>query len=257
MIDKPTKLVSPGAVRVWRGYRLPSLELAQFYKSLGTVFVPATVLMQIDAGLHSYAPTVPAGLPGKPDAVPDETAILFWASQATYWDGFTRLAVRTYTLTHNGVYITQNNQSRADFPVPFAGALTADQPVHLFERPADWMHGAVTHFVAARPAKLDAAGFHAAVAKVLAKIRETVALDGAIACAGADYLVYWELGPLAPGAKQGPSGVPLLQAALPDWSQTFTPAPTFLPISLWDEWSGMDVRAGSSFNMQFVRRGER
>jgi hypothetical protein len=257
MIDSLPQLVPPGAVRVWRGFRLPNLEIAQFYEKLGTVFVPATVLMQIDAGLHSYAPTVPAGLPGKPDTVPDETAILFWDSQATYWNGFTRLAVRTYTLTHNGVYVTQNNQSRADFPVAFAGALTTDQPVYLFDKPADWMHGAVTHLVAARPARLEVASFLAAAARVLATIKETVPLGGAIACAGADYLVYWELGPLAPGAKQAPSGVPLLQAALTDWSQSFVAAPTFLPIGLWDEWSGMDVRAGSSFNMQFQRRGAR
>jgi hypothetical protein len=256
MTDNVSMLVRPDAVRVWRGFRLPSLELAQFYGKLGTVFVPATVLMQVDAGLRSYAPTVPAGLPGKPDSVPDETAILFWGSQATYWNGFTRLAVRTYTLTHNGVYLTQNNQSRADFPIAFVGTLAADQPVYLFDRAADWMHGAVTHLVAARPGKLSPAAFFAIAGGVLARIKETLALDGAIACVGNDYLVYWELAPVAPGARQGPSGVPLLQAALTDWSQSFVAAPTFLPVGLWDEWSGMDVRAGSSFNLQFKRRGE-
>jgi hypothetical protein len=250
------QLVPPDAVRVWRGFRLPSLETAQFHAKLGTVFVPATVLMQIDAGLCSYTPTVPGGLPGKPEGVPDETAILFWRSQETYWNGFTRLAVRTYTLTHNGVYVTQNNQSRADFPVMFGGTLAVDQPVYLFEKPADWMHGAITHLVAARPARLDASSFASTVARAVANIKETVPLDGAIACLGADHLVYWELAPVAPGARQAPSGVPLLQAALTDWSQVFTAAPTFLPIGLWDEWSGMDVRAGSSFNLQFRRQGE-
>lgn len=256
MTATATRMVPPDAVRVWRGFRLPDLNVAQFYNKLGTVFVPATVLMQIDAGLYSYTPTVPGGLSGKPDAVPDETAILFWESQATYWNGFTRLAVRTYTLTHNGVYVTQDNQSRADFPVLFAGSLTADQPVYLFEKPADWMHGAITHFVAARPPGVDVATFHASAAKVLADIQKTVELDGAIGCVGSDYFVYWELGPLAPGAKQSPTGVTLLQPVFTGWNQTFTPAPTFLPIHLWDEWSGMDVRAGSSFNLQFNRRNE-
>ena len=75
-------LKSPAnAVRVWRGFRLPTLTLPAFYDKLGTVFVPATVKLQINAGLHSYTPTVPAGLEGKPDYVPDETAILFWKSQ--------------------------------------------------------------------------------------------------------------------------------------------------------------------------------
>jgi hypothetical protein len=257
MPDPRPQLVAPEAVRVWRGFRLPALDVAQFYKDLGTVFVPATVLMQIDAGLHSYTPTVPAGLPGKPDTVPDETAILFWESQAAYWNGFTRLAVRTYTLTHGGVYATQNGQSRADFPILFEGSVTSDQPVYLFEAPADWMHGTVGHLVAARPAELDVATFHANVGEVLAEIRATLPLSGAIACVGDDYLVYWELGPAAPGQKQGPTGVPLLQAAFKDWSQDFAPAPTFLPIGLWDEWSGMDVRAGSTFNLQFQRAGEK
>jgi hypothetical protein len=250
------RLVPADAVRVWRGFRLPSLEIAQFYDKLGTVFVPATVLMQIEAGLCSYTPTVPAGLLGKPDSVPDETAILFWESQATYWNGFTRLAVRTYTLTHNGVYVTQNNQSRADFPAAFTGTVAADQPVYLFDRPADWMHGAAVHFVASRPAKLSPPAFFTTVAGVLSNIKETIALDGAIACVGNDYLVYWELGPVAPGARQAPSGVPLLQAALTEWNHRFVAAPTFLPIGLWDEWSGMDVSAGSSFHLQFKRRGE-
>ncbi|AHI67734.1 hypothetical protein NX868_11345 [Burkholderia thailandensis] len=249
--------VAPDSVRVWRGFRLPSLGLDQFMSKLGTVFVPATVKMQIDAGLRAYAPTVPAGLPGKPASVPDETAILFWASPATYWNGFARLAVRTYTLTHNGVYLTQDNQSRADFPVRFDGTLAVDQPVYLYDAPADWMRGAIRHLVAARPAAADPASFRSAIAKALADIQKNVPLAGALACTGNDYVVYWELGPVAAGAAQAPTGVPRLQAVLTDWHETFAPAPTFLPIGLWDEWAGMDVRSGSSFNMQFEREVSR
>jgi hypothetical protein len=256
MTTQNSSLVPPNAVRVWRGFRLPTLTPDQFYSKLGTVFVPATVLMQIDAGLNAYVPTVPAGLAGKPDAVPDETAILFWRSQETYWNGFTRLSVRTYTLTHGGVYVTQNNQSRADFPVLFSGSLTVDQPVFLFDKPADWMHGGVNHLVAARPANMDPAAFQAAAAEVLSTIQTHALVEGAIACVGNDYLVYWELGLLAPGMPQPPSGIPLLQAVLTDWQQAFSPWPTFLPIGLWDEWAGMDVRAGSSFNMQFNRQAD-
>jgi hypothetical protein len=246
-------LVAPASVRVWRGFRLPALSVDQFHDKLGSVFVPATVKMQVEAGLQAYVPTVPAGLPAKPDSVPDETAILFWPSQASYWNGFTRLAVRTYTLTHGGVYLTQDNQSRADFPVFFAGTVAPDQPVYLFERPADWMNGAIRHLVAARPASMRPAQFQAAVAAALAAIQAEVALDGAIACIGDDYLVYWELGPLAPGLQQAPSGLPMLQEGLSGWSQVFAPAPTFIPVGLWDAWPGMDVRAGSSFNLQFER----
>jgi len=253
MSERKSTLVRPDSVRVWRGFRLPALTLDQFCSKLGTVFVPATVKMQIAAGLEAYIPSILAGLPGKVDSVPDETAILFWESQETYWNGFTRLAVRTYTLTHGGVYVTENQKSRADFPVLFAGALSFDQPVYLIDRPADWMCGVVSHVVGARPTSQDPATFCTEVAGALGRIQKKVALDGAIACIGSDYLVYWELAPSAPGSPHPPTGLPILQRVL-DWNRVFMPAPTFLPIGLWDEWAGMDVQSGSSFNMQFKRR---
>jgi hypothetical protein len=251
-----SNLCPPDSVRVWRGFRLPALTVDQFCVKLGSVFVPATVKMQIDVGLQAYMPAIPAGLPDKPDTVPDETAILFWESPQTYWNGFTTLAVRTYTLTHGGCYVTDNNQSRADFPVLFAGSLTADQPVYLFTSRADWMKGSVNHVVGARPAAQDPVQFRAAAAAALGSIQRDTALEGAIACAGDDYLVYWELGPAAPGMQHPPSGIPAMQALL-GWSRVFAPPPTFVPVGLWDEWAGMDVVSGSSFNMQFTRRPKR
>ena len=142
--------IPPDAVRVWRGYRAPTLALPDFFQKLGTVFVPATVKMQIAAGLDGYIPSVPAGLPNKPDSVPDETAILFWDSQQTYTDGFNVLAVRTYTLTHGAVY---RPPSGAEFPVVYAGALVSEQPYYLIDKPADWMHGQVSHLIGGRPAR--------------------------------------------------------------------------------------------------------
>lgn len=251
-------MTPPDAVRVWRGFRLPALDIEKFYSDLGTVFIPATVKFQIDAGLHSYTPTVPAGLIGKPDWVPDETAILFWKSQQTYWNGFTRLSVRTYTLTHNGVYVTAGTPppSRADFPIMFTGinSLDVDAPVFLFNNDADWMNGTIRHLIAERPRNVDINTFKASIADVLTKIQALdPKLNGAIACIGNEYLVYWELGQLAPGTKNPVSGIPLFQPALTGWQQVLNPAPTFLPIGIYDEWAGMDVRAGSSFNMQFTR----
>jgi hypothetical protein len=257
MISGNNVLSPPDAVRVWRGFRLSTLPVEQFYSKLGTVFVPATVKFQIDAGLHSYTPSVPAGLAGKPDYVPDETAILFWKSQQTYWNGFTRLSVRTYTLTHGGVYITTTTPlSRADFPILFTGAasLTVDAPVFLFKNDADWMNGTVRHIVAERPRNVDAATFKQNIADALTKIQALAPqLSGAVACIGDEYVVYWELGPLAPGTGTPVSGIPLLQPVLAGWQQVFNPAPTYLPIGIYDEWAGMDVRAGSSFNMQYLR----
>jgi hypothetical protein len=234
------------AVRVWRGFRAPEMELDAFFTRLGAVFVPATVEMQIEAGLDAYIPSVPAALPDKPESVPDETAILFWDSQQTYTDGFNKLAVRTYTLTHGAVYTPT---SGAAFPVLFDGALVRDQPIHLVDHPADWMTGSVRHLIGSRPDGASPAEFATEVAGGLSAIQAAGAVDGAIACAGEDYLVYWALG------GDGDDGIDAL-ARLCDWHHIAVPVPTRLEKGMWDEWPGMTVKSGDSFNMQFARRWE-
>jgi hypothetical protein len=77
-------------------------------------------------------------------------------------------------------------------------------------------------------------------------------MDGAIACAGEDYLVYWEHWINSPAGEQNGciddlakmTDVALLKAALP----------TTLPAGLWDDWEGMDIKSGDCFNFQFERR---
>jgi hypothetical protein len=232
------------AVRVWRGFRAPGMDLAEFYGRLNTVFIPATVQMQIDAGLDGYVPSVLAGLPRKPDTVPDETAILFWDSQQTYADGFQTLAVRTYTLTHGAVYTPE---SRADFPVPFAGRIDPNQPCYLVPRPADWMKGTVRHLAGGRPDGVAPDRFRASVAETLAGAQRGPA--GAIACAGDDYLVYWQL-------DGGTETIDALTACT-GWVHVARADPTILPKGMWEPWPGLDVQAGQSLNLQFERRWER
>jgi hypothetical protein len=239
---------APNAIRVWRGFRAPTMAMRDFYERLGKVFVPATVLMQIDAGLDAYVPTVLAGLPDKPDEVPDETAILLWDSQQTYTDGFDKLAVRTYTLTHGAVYTPM---SGASFPVPFAGTLDADRPYHLTERGADWMHGQVRHLIGGRPDGVDPETFRASIAEVLLAARGSDLLGG-IVCAGEDYVVYWEL------EGDPPAGAERCRALAERtaWSHVAQARPTSLGAGLWDDWQGMRIAPGDSLNMRFPRRWE-
>jgi len=243
----PEFQIPPDAVRVWRGFRSPDLAQADFFQRLSTVFVPATVEMQIEAGLDVYVPTIPCGLQNKPDTVPDETAILFWDSQQTYHDGFDTLAVRTYTLTHGAVY---TKESRADFPSLFSGKLEADQPAYLFDRPADWMHGCVRHVIAGPPAGKPLEDFFGEVTRVVQGVQERGVAEGAIVCVGADYVVYWQLG----GADDP---APSELAKLAGWSVTRDSKPTRLEKGLWEVWAGMAIQPGDSFNMQFQRRWER
>jgi hypothetical protein len=254
MSHKRNFAVPPNAARVWRGFRLPSMQLEQFQELHGTVFIPATVKLQTTSGLESYVPTVLAGVPGKPDSVPDETAVVFWKSQSAYHNAFNRLAVRTYKLTHGGIFDFQNRRSRSGFPVLFSGTLDVDTPVYLFDKPAVWMYHTVKHLAAARPSEITPKKFLEDISKILSTIKNDVELEGAVACAGNDYFVYWEL-----IRNNSSSGIPLLiKEALTDWSwswsRTFTAKPTHLEHGLWDEWKGMDIHGGESFNMQFDRR---
>jgi len=246
------RLISADAVRVWRGFRNPAMALPDFFNRLNTVFIPATVQMQIDAGLDCYLPAVPAGLAGKPDTVPDETAILFWDSQETYTDGFKTLAVRTYTLTHAAVYATG---SRADFPQPFAGVVVADQPYYLSNEPADWMGGRVWHILGSRPAAQSPEEFMTQCAAGLSARQKSGGFAGAIACCGKDYFAYWELrtGSDAPAQPDA-----LFQAvgAATEWRYATAAQNTPVDHGLWEQWPGMDVASGDFINTQFRRRWE-
>lgn len=217
----------------------------RFYSRLNEVFIPATVLMQIDAGLCAYIPTVTAGLDGKPTSVPDETAILFWETEATYSTAFDTLAVRTYTLTHGAVYTPA---SGAAFPGFFAGALPPNEPRHLSKEPADWMVGAVHHLLGSRPASVSPQQFRKAVSEVLTGAQQR-GVAGAIACAGDDYLVYWELGTAGAASPTVAELAPLLA-----WHHTVIATDTSLPVGLWDAWPGLAVAPGDSLNLIFRRR---
>jgi len=238
-------LVPPAdAVRVWRGFRAASMAQPDFYARLQGVFIPATVELQIKVGLSAYVPSVSAGLPDKPDTVPDETAILFWESQPTYRDAFKTLAVRTYTLTHAAVYTPA---SGADFPTLFAGRLEANKPTYLVEQPADWMRAPVRHFLGSRRSDVSPETFRDQLATALGVAQQSRA--GAIACAGDDYVAYWELG-------SGPPDTFDALARCSDWSTVLAAAPTELQGGLWDAWPGLQLKPGDSLNLQFRRRSE-
>jgi hypothetical protein len=230
------------AVRVWRGFRSPQLPLQDFYERLNTVFIPATVEMQIAAGLVGYIPCIAAGLPGKPETAPDETAILFWESQQTYADGFKTLGVRTYTLTHGAVYTAA---SGAAFPTPLTLPLQLNQPHELGGRPLDWMHEPVCHLIGARPETLQASEFAEQVALAIGHGKAT-----AIICLGNDHVVYWEAGT----SDERRLRIARL-ARCCSWTHEVEAKPTSLQAGLWDEWPGVETRPGDCLNIQFRRRG--
>lgn len=238
--------VAPDSVHVWRGYKAAQTPYADFTKFLGTVFVPACALLQPNAGLCAYVPSM---MPeqNKPAGVPDQTALMFWRDQSTYADAFNKLAVRAYTNLHGDAYDTK--VSSAQFPIALAGAVKAEQPYFLVNQPADWMLGHVHHFVGARPKDRAPADFLAAIA-AWAKgygARKDGRVDAALLCAGNDYVALWEHSD-SPVAASGQGIDKLAAPVLNQLAENYTP-----PATLWDDWPGIDLSRHACINIQLER----
>jgi len=238
--------VAPDSVHVWRGYKAPQKGYGDFSKFLGTVFVPSCALLQPNAGLCAYVPTMVPPV-GKPAGVPDQTALMFWADQDHYAGAFKKVAVRAYTNLHGDAYDT--TLSSAQFPVQFAGDLKAEQPYFLLNRKADWMLGYVYHFVGARPQSQAPKDFIAALA-TWASSYEThhkSSVDNALLCVGNDYVALWEHSATADGSFGHGIGN-LATPCLDRVAENYVP-----PATLWDDWPGIDLDAHACINIQLVR----
>ncbi len=244
--------VSANAVYVWRGFKPSTLSYADFTGFLGTVFVPACVLLQPAIGLRAYLPAlVPQS--GKPAAVPDQTALMFWNTATAHDEAKAAIAERIYLNLHGDVY----DMARSKLPEvpialdPAATTLVPEQPYFLVPQPADWMHGATRHLVAARPAALAAADFLIAAARWAKNFQLTAGeVDGALLCCGNDYLVVWlHSGGNAAAAQIATTGL----AAKVDVLLNVEAVPHALQAELWDDWPGLDLSLAPCLNLQFAR----
>jgi len=249
--------VLPGSVYVWRGFKSPAKTYEQFAEFLGSVFVPACVLLQPPVGLSAYLPTmVPED--GKPAAVPDQTALMFWATAEAHDLANRAIAVRIYQNLHGDAYDMIKSHT-PEVPVPIAtasDALVAEQPYFLIDRSADWMLGDVHHLVGARCADLTPAEFLARAYAWAAAFhaRPPDDVDGALVCCGTDYAVAWvhtvRRWPELAGALDGLASLtqPVLSAA---------PRAVGLLADLWTAWPGLDLTRDACLNLQFERGSAR
>ena len=240
--------VAPDSVHVWRGFRAPGKDYEEFASFLGSVFVPACALLQPNANLRAYIPSMPSQK-DKPSSVPDQTALMFWATQQAYSDAFKTVAVRAYTNLHGGGY---GPGSSAQFPIPLGQQITPEQPFHLFDTPSDWMIGTVRHLVGARPATQSVQDFLDMIQAWALEYRRDKpdGIDAALLCAGQDYVVFWE---------HWSAGQSLSQSPLDDLSRQVTPylnkvaEPVAPGGGLWDDWPGFDLTRYDCINIQLQR----
>ncbi len=245
--------VAPNAVYVWRGFMAAGSTYARFAQFLGNVFVPACALLQPQVGLRAYVPSM-VPQERKPAAVPDQTALMFWATPKAHDAANAAIAVRIYQQLHGDVY----DMTRSKLPeVPDAltsasGIMVADQPYFVFDQPADWMQGYIDHLVGARLASLSPANFLSAAYDWASSLRakQPNGVDGALVSCSADYVVAW-----VHSVSRGTG----FQKAL-DGLQALTtpvlrrnPASLALRAGLWDDWAGLDLTETPCIKIQFSR----
>jgi hypothetical protein len=245
--------VPPDCVYVWRGFRAPNLTQDQFASFLGSIFVPACALLQPDVGLRAYVSCL-VSQAGKPAAVPDQTALMFWADPGAHDLATRSLAVRIYQNLHGGAYDMARSHT-TEVPValpPTGGTLTADQPYHILDDAADWMIGATHHVIGCRSESTDVETFLATLHSWASELRARppTGVDGALIAAGNDFAAAW---------VHGHDPDVDLSAALAGFTAAVEPflavAPIRKPVSttLWDDWPGLDLIAEPCLNFQFDR----
>ena len=248
--------VPPDCVYVWRGFRAPNMTQDQFANFLGSTFVPACALLQPAVGLRAYVSClVPQTT--NPAAVPDQTALMFWADPGAHDLATRSLAVRIYQNLHGGAYdMTRSHTTEVPIALPTAGgALTADQPYHLLDGAADWMLGTTHHVVGSRSDSTDVETFLATLYSWASEFRTSPpnGVDGALIAVGNDFAVAWVHGPdpnvdLAPAVAGFTASVELVLAVDPPKKQVVR--------TLWDDWPGLDLTAEPCLNFQFPRHSD-
>lgn len=245
--------VAPNAVYVWRGFMAAGSTYAQFAQFLGSVFVPACALLQPPVGLRAYIPTmVPQGQ--KSAAVPDQTALMFWATPEAHNAANAAIAVRIYQQLHGDVYdMTRSKLTEVPVPVSSAtGTLISEQPYYVFDQPADWMLGHIDHLVGARLANLTAANFLSAAYQWTSalKAKPPNGVDGALVSCGTDYLAAWvHSASRGTGFQKVLDGLQVLTTPV----LRTNPSPLALGAGLWDDWAGIDLTKNPCINIQFSR----
>lgn len=143
MSDVPISLpVGPTIVRVFCGYRLNTTTREDFFRELGTTFMPGTPYMQAPLGLNAYTPAV-LDLPHE-DGIPEEVALIVYASMKQYLEARANsLRRRIYTHSHAAVFNMRAPGGGGQFPGPDSAPTTRDDRLccYLFENKIDWQDG--------------------------------------------------------------------------------------------------------------------
>lgn len=244
--------VAPDSVRVWRGYAITDLAKDQFFQKLGNVFIPITAQHQAPAGLTAYLPTVLP--PNKPECLPDEIALVFYASQADYKQTFKTCGGRAYGLLHSAVF--DGARSKSGFPELLIGSPQPNHPYYLLNQPADWYIGRSRVLVGTRRAADSPEYFKTIVTEMLNSVQQkAVGLDGLYFVYTEDYLTCWEHQPCVKPLPH-PTLIDELASLVTVILQEYD-RPHSISYGPYTEHQGLTVQGGEHFNIRFERQYER
>jgi len=237
--------VAPDSVRVFRGFRLASISHQDFLDRLGSVFMPATVQIQVYNGLTAYMPSV---LPSDHHtAAPDEIALVFYERREAYDEAKLTVGGRVYSDIHGLVFDLE--RSLSGFPDKFEGTVAVHGRYYLFDEHVDWQRGAVCVYVGVRGG-VPVPSFLERVAERLTAMQRNRGPDGVIAATSSEYIVCWAHWPAE--ARPEPSGLGGLEVAARtvyhEWIPSFE-----LSVGLWERFEGLRLNGGESFNFGFAR----
>jgi hypothetical protein len=240
--------IGPGSVRVFAGYRLPTLSREDFFRELGQTFMPGTPCMLAPLGLAAYLPVVLD--PEAGSGLPDEAALIVYASLDAYAAARRNsLEGRMYTHSHAGVFDMAS--SRGQWPgapaAPDRQAGSERWSWYAFDRAVEWQQGS-TRVLCLR-ATSGRAGLqpdlHALSAQHLVRLTEAGA-DQAIFLAAPGYAVIWIHGPTPEATQVAPAHfLPEGTSLTRDLLATPVPMPT--------RSEGVEVSGPGAYSFRFVR----
>jgi hypothetical protein len=251
--QEPIFAVPPNSVYVWRGYKASKVTLDQFAGILGSVFVPACALLQPPVGLTAYLPSILLD-DEKPSNVPDQTALMFWATPQSHDLAKKAIAVRIYQSLHGDLYDMEKSHT-PEVPISIhqqTGTLVAEQPYYLLDQNADWMLGSTYHFVGTRKPEVASSVFLKEVYDWSLKFANSSpsTIDGALVCCGLNYVAAWVHSP-QPQQDLAPTVSDLNAFAFVVLKTS--PQPLSLEAGLWSDWPGLDLTKNPSISLQFSR----
>lgn len=168
--------------RFWRGFRKEGTSPEEFRKRLANEFMPATVRTPGRFGLCAYLVVVPPM--DHPACVPDEIALVMYASEAGYRKMNADPEGKKYQESHWGVF--QRGTSGSLVPHALPGVVSEfpqkGLAFDLMEKSADWQAGYTLFTLEFRRPELEPADFPGKLARHLGAARAAFSSRGLQGC---------------------------------------------------------------------------